>query len=324
MGGVFPTKTESSKRDSPGSSVKAPEITAVVVTHNSARHLEALGRALEGSTRRPTRMLVVDNASEDDTIARARSTGFEVHETDSNDGFGAGCNAGLHAASTELVLFCNPDALPSRTALERLSAALIANPTAAIAGAMLSDSVAPRQFSHIATDVMGFFPGWVQRKLPSFSRGPAVCYPGNHIIVDYAPGAFILCRAAALQSVNGFDESFFLYSEEEDLSRRLAERRWKTILVPSAFVAHEHNASSEKVDAAAMAPFRFHSLYWYYRKYHSRGYAEFARCAIAICVLIDSCYRRLLRRREVYRPTTAIAPFRHIHSLRREHERRAG
>ena len=94
------------------------------------------------------------------------------------------------------------------------------------------------------------------------------------LTVDYATGAFILCRVSAMHSVGGFDESFFLYCEEEDLARRLRELGWQTLLVPSAVGAHEHSTSSEGVDQAVMAPFYFHSLYRYYRRYHSRGYAE--------------------------------------------------
>src|SRR4030081_1487080 len=111
----------------------AGDVTAVVVTYNSARHIEALGRGLASGSLSPRRMLAVDNASTDDTVIRARSAGFEVLETGSNDGFGAACNVGLRATSTEFVLFCNPDVRPSQQALDHLLAALVDNPTAAIA-----------------------------------------------------------------------------------------------------------------------------------------------------------------------------------------------
>ena len=64
------------------------EVTAVVVTHNSARHLGVLGRALATGSLAPARMLVVDNASVDDSVALGRQA--SVLETGCNDGFGAG------------------------------------------------------------------------------------------------------------------------------------------------------------------------------------------------------------------------------------------
>jgi GT2 family glycosyltransferase len=308
----------------PGGSARIAGVTAVVVTHNSGRHLAALGHALSAGSLAPTRMLAVDNASVDDTVDRAQSAGFDVLETSVNGGFGAGCNAGLRAASTEFVLFCNPDVRPSRNALERLVATLTSTPTAAIAGAALGDDLQPRRFSRITAIVAGFLPKRLQGRVQRLKQTLAVDQTEDRVVVDYAEGAFILCRVAPLRSVEGFDERFFLYCEEEDLCRRLRERGWQTLLVPSAIVSHERRASSEGFDGAAMAPFRVHSLYWYFRKYHSRGYAEFGRCVVAICVMFDRGYRLVARRPQAYGPGTATAPFRSTDSIRRDQERYAG
>jgi N-acetylglucosaminyl-diphospho-decaprenol L-rhamnosyltransferase len=305
------------------SSTGTAGVTVVVVSHNSARHLAALAAALTSSSLLPSRMLVVDNASVDDTVVQAGQAGFEVYETGSNNGFGAGCNAGLRAASTEFVLFCNPDARPSANALERLLVALTNTSTAAIAGAAFDHSPKARRFSRVTGNLWSFLPGWLQRRVPRLERNLPVDQSEDQVVVDYAVGAFILCRVAALRSVGGFDEGFFLYSEEEDLSRRLGNCGWQTLLVPSALVDHADSTSSEGVDRAVMSPFRFHSLYWYYRRYHSRVYAEFARCALSVCVVIDRAYRALTHQQQVYGPRTAIAAFRTTDSVRRDYERRA-
>lgn len=307
-----------------GDSARIPGITAVVVTHNSARHLAALGHALSAGSLAPTRMLAVDNLSVDDTVDQAREAGFDVLETGTNDGFGAGCNAGLRVTSTEFVLFCNPDVRPSRTALERLSATLMSTTHAAIAGAVLGKNLQPRSFSRISKNVAGFLPASLVGGAKRLKGKAPATHSDAHLVVDYVEGAFLLCRVAALRSVEGFDERFFLYFEEEDLSRRLDERGWQTLLVPSATVAHEQRGSSEGFGAAAMAPFFTHSLYWYYRKYHSRGYAELARCVIAACVMLDRSYRAIARQPQRYGPRAAIAPFRSAASVRRDQERYAG
>jgi len=297
-------------------------ITAIVVTHNSARHLAALGRALSSGSLAPTRMLVVDNASTDDTAAQARAAGFEVLETGSNHGFGAACNAGLRAASTELVFFCNPDVRPSPSALERLAEALTNAPTAAVAGAALDDPPVARRFSRITADLVSFLPHRLYRRLARFTRDVPVDPGEGHVVVDYAVGACILCRAAAVRSVGGFDEGFFLYCEEEDLCRRLGERGWQTLFISSAVAIHDASTSSEGAGAAVTAPFLFHSRYRYYRKYHVRTYAELARCTLAACVAMDRTYRALTRRQQAYGAGTALAPFRSSSSIRRDFERR--
>jgi GT2 family glycosyltransferase len=298
-------------------------VTAVVVGYNSARHLAALGRALTAGSVAPDVMLLVDNASTDDTVFHARAAGFDVYETGSNRGFGAACNEGLRLASTEFVLICNPDVRPSPDALELLVGALSRRPTAAIAGAACDRPGYARRFSTIGGNVWGFLPGWLQRRLKRLSPEAPV-ESGDAHVVDYVVGAFMLCRVAALREVDGFDERFFLYSEEEDLCRRLAQCGWQTLLLPEVDVAHEDRGSSEGVEQAVMASFYLHSVYRYYRKHRSRLYAELARCALSACVALDRAYRGLTRKRQVYGPGTATAPFRSMDSVRRDLARRAG
>jgi GT2 family glycosyltransferase len=296
-------------------------VTAVVVSHNSARHLSELGEALASGSVVPQRMLVVDNASVDDTLARARLAGFDVHESASNDGFGAACNAALRMTDTEFLLICNPDVRPSPTALEQLMAVLLETPTAAVAGPVFNRRLRVRRFSRITGNLYTFLPGWLQRPLRRFDCEMPVKRTDGHVVVDYVVGACMLCRADALRAVGGFDESFFLYSEEEDLCRRLGIRGWQTLFVPSVTVAHARRASSEGVDRSVMSPFRFHSLYWYYRKYHSRLYAELARCALAACVTLDRWLRALTHRQQIYGPSTARALFWSIDRVRGDYER---
>jgi GT2 family glycosyltransferase len=314
------TQHSSLPADDPNS---VADVTIVVVTYNSARHLEALGCALASDTLHPRRRLAVDNASTDDTVVRAKAAGFEVLETGSNDGFGAACNVGLQAACTQFVLFCNPDVRPSPHALGRLVAALINNPTAAIVGVGFDKPHLARRFSTISGNIWMFLPTWLQRPLGRFGIEVSIDPTNEHVVVDYVVGAFMLCRVAALRLVDGFDERFFLYCEEEDLCRRLGEIGWETLVVPTARATHETSTSSEGTDGKDMSSFLLHSLYWYYRKYHTRIYAEVGRCVLSVCVVIDKGYRTVTRKEQVYGPGAARASFRSIKSLRRENERRA-
>jgi GT2 family glycosyltransferase len=291
-------------------------VTAVVVGYNSARHLAGLATALRGGSVIPDALLLVDNDSADDTIASGKDAGYQVHATGRNDGFGAACNHGLHLAKTQYVLICNPDVRPAPDALALLLRALSDSPRAAIAGAPCDRPLHARRFSTIAGNAWGFLPGALQRRLPRLSSEVPIA-PGGPQSVDYVVGAFMLCRVRALLEVGGFDERFFLYSEEEDLCRRLGERGWRTLIVPGVDVGHEDRGSSEGVRKSAMASFYLHSVYRYYRNHRSRPYAELARCVMAACVLLDRAYRGLARRPQVYARQSAMAPFRNIDALRR-------
>jgi GT2 family glycosyltransferase len=291
-------------------------VTAVVPTFNSSRHLSRLAELMRSASVLAVRMLVVDNASSDDTSDVARANGFEVLQNSHNEGFGAACNAGLQIAESEYVLLCNPDVRPSSDTLELLLSALQETPRAAVAGAALGGESGVRRFSRLSGSVASFLPANVHRRLGLGRRGGSSAEGKAHLAVDYVEGAFMLCRVAALRSVGGFDERFFLYHEEEDLCRRLARRGWLTLLVPAAVAGHDHGTSSDGVGGGAMTAFRLHSLYWYQRKYHSRAYAELVRLAVAACVLLDRLCRALTRRRQVYPAGTARAAFRTVDALR--------
>jgi N-acetylglucosaminyl-diphospho-decaprenol L-rhamnosyltransferase len=296
-------------------------VTAVVVAHNSARHLQELADALASGSTVPERMLVVDNASTDDTVARARQAGFEVYENETNDGFGAACNIALGMTTSEFVLICNPDIRPTYDALEQMLAALAQAPRAAVVGPVFNRRLRVRRFSRISGNLFSFLPPPAQRPLKRFDCEVPVGRDDGNVVVDYVVGACMLCRAEALREVGGFDESFFLYSEEEDLCRRLRARGWLTLFVASVTVMHGRRASSDGVDRAVMAPFRFHSLYWYYRKHHSRPYAELARCALWACLTFDRRYRALTRREPVFGASATRALFWSTDEVRGDYER---
>jgi N-acetylglucosaminyl-diphospho-decaprenol L-rhamnosyltransferase len=300
------------------------DVMVVVIGYNSARHLDPLAKAVKSGSLTPERLVMVDNASEDDTVAAAHQAGFEVHEMESNAGFGAACNAALRTTRTDFILFCNPDVRPSVTALEELVAALTASPSSAVAGVASGRPSRARRFSRLTRNVWSLLPGCVEQRLKRFEAEFDVEPGDGNLVVDYVVGSFMLCRTSAIRSVGGFDERFFLYSEEEDLCRRLATHGWRTVLVPSVAVAHEPSTSSAGGDRTVMAPFRFHSLYWYYRKHHSRPYAEIARAVLAICLIFDGLYRRTRRRQQVYGLGAAAAPFRNIDKLRRDYQLATG
>ena len=94
--------------------------------------------------------------------------------------------------------------------------------------------------------------------------------------VDWVVGACMLVRRAVLEQIGGFDEGFFMYSEELDLCRRAVDAGWQVVYLPGAVVTHYEGKSSEQVVAARHI--RFHSSrVRYVRKYHGRLAAALVR-----------------------------------------------
>ena len=88
-------------------------------------------------------------------------------------------------------------------------------------------------------------------------------------------GAALVLRRAALDEVGLFDEGFFMYSEETDLCRRLADAGWETWLVPEAVVVHHDSALRGELPRERIAE-EWRSRHRYWRKHHSPAGARVA------------------------------------------------
>lgn len=217
-------------------------VDVVVVTFNSA---PTLGPCLQSVMADDAvgRVVVVDNGSSDRSLEIARLHGAEVVEAPTNGGFGSGCNLGVQATSAAFVLLLNPDAAVRPGTVAGLRAALSAHPTtAAVASNVIgaSGSLEP-----------------VRRRFPSVWRAPLepgvaarlderwYARRGSHGgEVDWLSAACILVRRDAFAAVGGFDERYFLYSEETDLCARWRDAGWPVRFVPGFATHHEGAAST--------------------------------------------------------------------------------
>lgn len=196
-------------------------VTVLVVTYNSAHCLPALGRSLRGLPW----VTVIDNASADDTLARLPQhlPQARVLRQARNRGFGAANNLGWQAAHTEFVLLLNPDCICTPEAIARLVRTADAYPAASMVAPQLLGRKRELDISY-----RWRVDGWA-------SRGPGASGP---CCVGFVSGAVMLIRRSALQQVQGFDEGFFLYYEDEDLCLRLIDQAGPIVLDPVAQVQH--------------------------------------------------------------------------------------
>src|SRR3990172_9168390 len=199
-----------------------PAGSIIIVTFNPAEPLEACLRSVSDPD---WERIVVDNASRDDTLARARAVaGVQVIGNRENRGFAAG---------GELLLFLNPDMVAEPGALAALRAAVAPEGVAAAGGRLLNPD---------GTTQVGF----AGRRFPPLAGAPAETlllnrlFPGNlwnrryrclefdydrPAEVEQPAGACLLVHRSAWDAVGGFDESFHpLWFEDVDLCRRLRVR----------------------------------------------------------------------------------------------------
>lgn len=212
-------------------------ITVVVPNFNGARVLGACLDALAAQTVPCAEVLVVDNGSTDGSASLALGrAGVRVLHLAENHGFAGGANRGIAAARTELVAVMNSDAYPEPGWLEAVLAAPRGPRTWAWGSVLVS---AATGLVESAGDQ--FHPAGYAYKL---GRGlavdelPAAPYP-----VFAPPGAAPVYVRAMFGALGGYDERFFLYYEDVDLSFRARLRGWEALMVPAARVRHELGAS---------------------------------------------------------------------------------
>src|SRR3954451_4994762 len=214
----------------------APALAVVVVCHDNAGEVGATLRALGAQLRPGDEVVVVDNASRDGTTDVVRAAGPEatVVESAENLGFAGGCHVGVRASSAPLVLLLNPDAVPAAGCLDALRACARERPGWGAWQALVT--MADGDVVNTAGNVvhyLGF--GWAG----DIGR-PVASVDGRPHEVGFASGAAMVVRREAWDAVGGFDERYFMYGEDLDLSLRLRLAGWGVGVVPAARVAHDY------------------------------------------------------------------------------------
>src|SRR3954452_20164173 len=263
------------------------DVSAIVVTHNAAAWIE---RCLESLAGTGAEVIVVDNASADGTadLVRAKFPDARVVEQE-NLGFGAGNNAGMRAAAGRYFMLLNPDAWLTDGALAQLVAFADEHSEAAVVGPRLLNPDGSLQRS-----VRGYPSPWRIATEYFFLRklGPRThalnAFFGeqfDHESVreaEYLFGACMLVRREAVDSVGGFDEDFFLMSEEVDWCYRFRQAGWKVLFFPGAEAVHVGGASH----GGRMYTENLRGHLRFFAKHHGLRQAERVRrlLAVALCL----------------------------------------
>jgi hypothetical protein len=229
-----------------------------------------------------TEVLVLDNASTDGSAGAARRhpTVLEVVALEQRRGKGENDSALLQRARGRFGLLLNEDSELRPGATATLHAALTEHPDAAAAGAKLlrpEGHVQPSawRFPTPATALIGAL--FLHKLLTVQSRGARTRR------VDWAQSAALLVRRDAARDIGWFDPQFFVYSDEVDFCRRLADAGWATLWVPAAEAIHQEQLSTGAVPERRIVELS-RNRDRYMRKHHT------AAAALAVRVLTAWAY----------------------------------
>ena len=227
-------------------------LAVVVVTWNCCdMALRCIGEVAGSEVAGGLEILVIDNASSDNTVAALadRFPSVGVIGNAQNVGFAAACNQGLRSTSAPFVLLLNPDAFPAApNSFARLLSALEARPTFAAVGPRLVSE----DGSHQVGDA-GFRPSLASAAawsvgLHRFIRGFVLAGPPRAGVreVDWLCGAAMLIRRAAFEQCGGLDERFFMYAEDIEWGCRLRDNGWRLGYLGGAEVLHLQGGTQDR------------------------------------------------------------------------------
>lgn len=241
-------------------------LSVLVVSYNVAPLLRKCLTSLSDADE----VVVVDNASSDDSVAMVRREFPGVHlvALDRNRGFSAGVNEAARAATGDLFLLLNPDASAPPSGLGRMAAAIQARPEAAAVGFRQVDPNGTFQLSFGPTPslTLELVRMVVQRRLDAGDRRLAAFIDRRFSKprrVPWVTGSSLLVHRSAFEAVGGFDEKFFLYFEDADFCLRLGRDVGSVYYVPDVTVVHERGASARQSQASTRRAYRdSQRLFW--------------------------------------------------------------
>lgn len=225
-------------------------VGAVVVNYNAARHLVACIESLVAEGVSP--ILVVDNGSWDDSAAVLAGSGLPARfqSAGGNLGYGGGANVGLGQLDTPWVLVMNPDTVVHPGLVKALVAALEQDDRRGIAGPRIENTdgtlyPSARTFPTLGDAIGHAFLGMIAPGNRWSRRYKMLGWDhADQAEVDWISGACFLARREAIQELGGFDDSYFMYSEDVDLCWRAWRRGWKVVYEPAAAISHVQGAST--------------------------------------------------------------------------------
>lgn len=233
------------------------QLSVIIVNYNVRYFLEhCLTSVVAASSNCSVEIIVVDNNSSDDSVSLITKKFPQVILIANleNVGFARANNLGVKKATGEYILYLNPDTIVPEDCFEQCLQYLAANPEVGALGCRLIDGKgqflpeSKRGFPSAAvafykiSGLSGLFPK--SKRFNQYHIG----YLPEHSLndVDVLAGCFMFCQRKVIDEVGGFDEDYFMYGEDIDLSYKIKKAGYRNIYFPKVTVIHYKGESTSK------------------------------------------------------------------------------
>lgn len=269
-------------------------LDVLVVNYNTAKLLQPMFDALrQPNSAEPTRYLVVDNASADNSLERLENVCPEalLLANEKNVGFGRANNQLVEHLQGKYALLINTDAFVAADTLNKTLDYMEAHPDCGVLGVRLVGREGDLQPScrYFPTPLNVFLSRTgLERFFPVVKRVDDMEW--DHASVrecDWVPGCYYLIRREVIDQVGLFDPRYFLYYEEVDHCKRVKQAGWKVVFYPDTTVVHIGGESAKTVVelnavSRQIPKMQIESELLYFRKHH--GLSGLALHMFLVCL----------------------------------------
>ena len=281
-------------------------ISFIIVNYNYKKDIQQLISSLAASMPQNSyEVIIVDNASTDDSRTYFSGLGGNIVYLylDTNIGYGAANNRGVELSSGPVIVLINPDTLVQQKGFDKFILTGSQEDIGVLAPKVVypDGEIQPNcaGYSTLKTFILQSLKvGYFVRKYNLTNKLKSVVdrfsfleksFIGTYLanfseqsgrkVCDWVSGACMIMEKRIFDEVNGFDENFFLYCEDEDLCRRISERGHEIVVDPSFTILHNEGyiKSRESRMLTFAAKHRYESSIYYLEKYRGVVSATFLR-----------------------------------------------
>lgn len=256
------------------------EVTVSIVTYNNAEEIAVLMKSLEEcSYFGHMTVYVIDNASTDDTVKIIKEDypWVRVIVNRKNLGFGGGHNLAIKNVKSKYHIIVNPDIVVPVESIENAVAFMDTHTDVAAMTPYVLNTDGTQQFLPKKNPCMKYMIGGFFENYSNYCRKLREEYTlKNEIVtkpieVEFCSGCFMFARTSALQRVGGFDERYFLYFEDADLTRKL-RREGRAVYNPNIKVIHKWHRDNKRMSKNFWMSLK--SMMIYMKKWSREGKRE--------------------------------------------------
>lgn len=264
------------------------DVSIIIVNYNTcALTLQCLQSIYKEVCGISFEVIVVDNASKDDSVVQIREKypAVILIENEENQGFGRANNLGVKYAKGTYLFFLNSDTIVISNIVRQFFDFMEGHPEYASCGGNLLDRYGKNASSHgcfpsLMGEVsnIGFRIFYNRFYIQHLALGQTA-YEGNISSVQYISGADMFIRKDIFQLLKGFDENIFMYYEETDLYYRMYQAGFESCILPYVCLIHLEGGSFDVVKSINLNRFRMilESKLYFFRKHFGEDVVRWVR-----------------------------------------------